>query len=336
MFTASQLEVINQLLVNEPTSRKRLAQRLTLTTAAITIIVNQLIEKGIVYEVKDLDLGKVGRREMLLDVVEDAFFALGLDVEAERIHFSLTNLKGKIIDTRSFKSFDDAMLHIQDLKTRKSNLLGITVMLRGYVNESTYFYHDKNIKAKLEALKLPYKLINNVSALAILHRFYNFKDENFLLVKYGPGLGSAIMVNGGLVMQKTNTHSEMGQMILDLKNHKPLEDCIKYAAFDENMTDDGVVTYFMENPSDLEYLINCLSVSIINSHVLLSLDKVIIAGTLFTEDVIFNQLIEAIQKINPLLPSEDIIRIPDYGEKSRKLGSIVTIYAYFNGLIALE
>ena len=333
MFTSSQLAIIKYLLVYEPTSRKRLAKKMSLTTAAVTIIVSQLIERGLIYELKELDLGKVGRKETLIDIVEDAFYAIGLDVENERVSYSLTTLKGKIIDTRAFDTIDEAVSHIEDLSIRKKNLLGITVMLRGYINDSTYFHPDKDIKSKIESLGLPYNLINNVSALAIMHRFYNYDDENFLMIKYGPGVGSAIMVNGGLVSQKSNAYSEIGQMILDVNQYNRLESCIRYDQIDPKITDENIVTFLKNKPDQLKYLLNCLAVSIVNSHVLLSLEKIIVAGVLFTDNQVFSALISNVELISKSLSEDNIVRIDDYSQKKQKIGSIVTIYSYFNGLM---
>lgn len=333
MFTSSQLAIINYLLVYQPTSRKRLAKTFSLSTAAVTNIVNQLMEQGLIYELKELDLGKVGRKETLIDVVEEAYYAIGLDVENHRVRYSLTSLKGKLIDTRTFVEIDEAIEHIRDLSTRKKNLLGITMMLRGYVNESTYYHSDKKIKSKLETLELPFLIINNVSALAIMHRFYNYDDQNFLLIKYGPGIGSSIMVNGGLVGQKSDAHSEIGQMILDLDRNKRLESCIRYESIDPDVNDETIITYLKKMPDKYNYLINCVGVSIVNSNVLLSLDKVVIAGVLFTDDEVFEALISKIKTVSDTLSEENIVRIDDYSEKTRKLGSIVTIYAYFNGMM---
>lgn len=336
MFTTSQLAIINYLLVYEPASRKHLAKVLSLTNAAITIIVSQLIERGILFELKALDSGKVGRKETLIDVVEDAFYAIGLDVENEKILFSLTNLKGASIDSRVFYEIDEALAHIERLKSRKPNLLGVTVMLRGYINENQYHYRDKDIKVKIEALKIPYLLINNVSALAIAHRFYNFDDENFLMIKYGPGVGSAIMVNGGLVSQKVNACSEIGQMIIDTEKYVRLESCIKYEALSDGLSDENIISYLNKEQEKRKYIINCLTVSIINSHVLLSLDKVIVAGVIFSDNAFFNELVNKIKEVSSNLTEECILRADSYFENRRKIGSIVSIYSYFNGLMKMN
>lgn len=94
---------ILKLLRNEgPTSRIDIARKIGITKAAVTIITNEMIEQGIIYEKgEQLPKGNKiprGRKKILLDVNPTYKMGMGLVVDNGFIYFGLCTLKGDIIE----------------------------------------------------------------------------------------------------------------------------------------------------------------------------------------------------------------------------------------------
>ncbi len=94
---------ILKLLRNEgPTSRIDIARKIGITKAAVTIITNEMIEQGIIYEKgEQLPKGNKiprGRKKILLDVNPTYKMGMGLVVDNGLIYFGLCTLKGDIIE----------------------------------------------------------------------------------------------------------------------------------------------------------------------------------------------------------------------------------------------
>ncbi len=94
---------ILKLLRNEgPTSRIDIARKIGITKAAVTIITNEMIEQGIIYEKgEQLPKGNKiprGRKKILLDVNPTYKMGMGLVVDGGFIYFGLCTLKGDIIE----------------------------------------------------------------------------------------------------------------------------------------------------------------------------------------------------------------------------------------------
>ena len=73
---------ILRLLREAPLSRAELARRMGLTRAAVTGIADRLIAEGLVREGEAAKIAK-GRRPTLLELVPEAFYAVGIDVSRE-------------------------------------------------------------------------------------------------------------------------------------------------------------------------------------------------------------------------------------------------------------
>jgi predicted NBD/HSP70 family sugar kinase len=92
------------LILNEirkcPCSRAQLADKTSLTRSAVTMIVQELMAEGQLKETSSLQSDR-GRRQILLDIVEDHKLALGLALHRREISTVLTDLRGKPVDKNS-------------------------------------------------------------------------------------------------------------------------------------------------------------------------------------------------------------------------------------------
>ena len=93
-----------------PISRVDIASSMKITRAAVTIITNEMIEEGVLYEVGEapvsIDHLQKGRRKILIDINENYRYALGASISDERITVGFANINGKIIDKVMTEALD--------------------------------------------------------------------------------------------------------------------------------------------------------------------------------------------------------------------------------------
>ncbi len=82
-------------------ARNELALALGLTKAAVTILVNELIEDGIIVEAgEQAGAKRAGRRKIALRIRPEAGRILGVGIDAERVQVILADLSGTVLGTR--------------------------------------------------------------------------------------------------------------------------------------------------------------------------------------------------------------------------------------------
>jgi predicted NBD/HSP70 family sugar kinase len=320
---------INQRKLMGPLSRKVLAAKMKLTNAAITVMTQSLIEEGLIVELGEVKSGKVGRKETLIDLSSSKYVSIGIDIRINYVNISITDIKGKLLYQKKVSSIENAIEYLQRTLAKDNYFHEIAVLCRGYKGLEMFDQTVEKVERLMNEAQLPFRIVHNVSALAILHKFYHPTDSNFLLIKYGPGVGSAIVTNGVLLSNDLSHSSEFGHMIVDPHETKTLEELISYSTVALGVEDSEVVEYLVNSRATLDYIMAKMAFCIVNSHVLLGLDKIIMAGNIFVYDEVFQALKEKIQKYSRFIQDEDLVRIDDYDEKERKIGSIVALYLHF-------
>lgn len=188
------LELLKQ---NGPMSRKDIAQELRLTPAAVTIIVTNLIEDGILYEKgSEINTEKItrGRKKILLDINYNVCYTFGVYLDKSYISVGLCNLKGDLIATTKIPNphstnylkkaqnvYSAAMDILAETLVNLRQVIGIGVALDSDIE-------DENLVQQILMQKfgLPVVIENNMKAL--LHaeidlfreRYMNCQDIFFL------------------------------------------------------------------------------------------------------------------------------------------------------------
>ena len=329
IFSINQRKLMGLLLTEGPLSRKVLASKMKLTNAAITVMTQSLIEEGLIVELGEVDSGKVGRKETLIDLSGTKYVSIGLDIRINLTNVSITDIKGKLLFSKKHTTLEGAIDYLQHTLSKEHYFHEIAVLCRGYQGLEMYDQTVEEVENLMNEAQLPYRIIHNVSALAILHKFYYPTDANFLLVKYGPGVGSAIMTNGVLLSNDRSRSSEFGHMVVDPLESHTLEELISYSTVAEGIDESEVAEYLVNSRATLDYIMAKMAFCIVNSHVLLGLDKIIVAGNIFVYDEVFQVLKDKIRKYSRFIQNENLVRIDEYEEKEKKIGSIVALYLHF-------
>lgn len=224
---------------NGPISRADIARITGLNPATVSGNVEKFLKRKII---KELGSGESsgGRKPILLELNEEGFFCIGVDMGKTKITVAIVNLEGQIKDKVIFNinSIDDKKDIIDITKSSiyevihksglKSNVfLGIGVGVHGVVNSKkgvSIFapeYNWRNVKIKeilQDEFNLPVSIDNDVRVMAFGEKWFGAAKgiEDFVIINVGNGIGSGIMINGRLYTGSGYAAGEVGHIsVLD-------------------------------------------------------------------------------------------------------------------------
>lgn len=276
------LEYLNE--VGE-SSRIKIAKELGLTKASLTIMVNQMLEEGIVYEAGEVASTRVGRKEVRIAINPSYGKVLGISLEKNVVDITIANIRAEVIDHRECKEEDYEKVISKLIEEHSTiKLVGIT-----------YYGNDKPKAESLsETLKdmidVPVLIEHNVAALTEAHQYISHMKD-FIFLKYGPGIGSAVVINGTLVK---NYESGIGNVNVCGER---LEDLISYNAFKNRLNEDvstsNVAKLYAESKEvrdDILEKMNMVMEAVLNASHILGVKNVVIYGYIFENDILFDAL----------------------------------------------
>lgn len=261
--------LILRQIKDTPKPRKDIAEKIKLTPAAVTILVNELIEQGCIRESGQVnEPSRVGRKKVFIELNKDYKYAFGINIEGVHMNICIGNLKCEILDYVNvkikdmdpYKVLDLAAAIIQDMMKERSlapdKIIGVGLGIVGNVDAKrglsrhAYGLWEKKVEVVDylgEKLQLPVVVENNVRTLALAevelttHR----KIHNMVFMKLGPGIGSAIILDNEIYKGSYNNSGELGHMVIDLNGKKCrcgqtgcLETVASIACLIEDMKDD--------------------------------------------------------------------------------------------------
>ncbi len=353
-------KVLSYIIRNGGTSRKEIAEKIGVTRAALTYITTELITEGILFEVGELVDGSVGRRQVKIDINKNYKYALGFDVSNTVIRITIINLKAEIIDKKrwEFELLNEEILkeaieytHELIKKYNESNILGIGLLVQGYIeNEICHSLPIKNLKHILtEEFNLKILMINNVQGIAITERYFGNTSTNFLLIKYGPGVGGVIVIDGKIVTGQNNRAGEIGHIRWGERegafcNVCGKEDCLesiinfkRVARLSDNdfnkpflNFEDLLNSIKKDNGRTLDSAFFKLAKAVRILIEIINPNELLLAGEIFSNEYFFNRFKEILLKDKTIIDEKNIFAIENYAEKRTKLAGIVVLNEFFN------
>lgn len=226
-------------------SRKQMAEKLHLTPAAVTILVSEMIEDGILYEGEAIEsCGNVGRKEIRIDIRKDCIYFFGMYFGLEKVIISAADPQGNLLHTANFALNEkhssekkllgatQKMLEIAKLPVLQGRrCAGIGVSIRGIVNSRTgisinsfgvldnYDVRVRDIIQEAVSTVLPVDVFfdNNVRSMAQAYVFTDIQEqvESMLFVRNETGIGSALILQHKLYSGYRNKAAEIGHTVVD-------------------------------------------------------------------------------------------------------------------------
>ena len=232
--------VMKLVLESPGIDRTRLAEATSLTNAAMTHIVQELISAELLTEIGRLDdnAGR-GRRRTGLKINGAGGYVLGLSVLAFNTSIALADISGSIIESRKVEPRDlsDPKCTLDDIveaanalvvrqKVDPNKILAAGVAIAGYLDgrgdiweQSPYLgWPAFNIRQSLRnRLDLPIAIENVNRCIAVAESRIGscVGMGNLMLIRASLGLGGAIIAAGDIVHGHNNRAGQIGHMPVD-------------------------------------------------------------------------------------------------------------------------
>lgn len=259
--------VINEIRMNGPISRTDISKNLNLGLSTVTNIVEELENQNLVHEVGEAD-STGGRKPILLEFNYNYGYIIGIKIEENNLIFALTNLKSEIIEKRvvPFKKGTNSntvlnmvVENIEKLIAKipyNKNLMGIGVAVSGLVDQQKgkliysgmLNWSNVEIGNILEnKFNVPVYVDNDVNAYTLAELWYGHGRElnNFIVVTYGSGIGSGIVINKKLYTGDFGGAGEIGHMVLVAEGRKC--ECGQRGCLEAYASENFIVDYIRDN-----------------------------------------------------------------------------------------
>lgn len=242
MFKATQQQtkehnrnlVLKKIFDHVSISRAEIARITSLTRTTVSDIVGELIEEGLVSEV-GMGESQGGKSPILLSLVEDARYLIGLDLTHSEFRGAVVNLRGKIRHTACApvrdRSGEDALALVYEILDQLvagpyQPVVGVGVGTPGLVNTSEGIvlnavnldWQDLPLAQLLqERYRLPVYVLNDSQAAAMGEYTYGAgpaSASNLVVINARHGIGAGIVINGRLFQGDGGGAGEIGHVVI--------------------------------------------------------------------------------------------------------------------------
>ncbi|MBK8821267.1 MAG: ROK family transcriptional regulator [Anaerolineales bacterium] len=226
--------VLRTIFDHDSISRAEVARVTHLTRTTVSDVVNGLLAEGLAEEVgRGESIG--GKSPILLSIVADSRYLIGLNLGQDKFIGAVVNLRGEIKEIVEAPVHDDngekaleLVYQILNQLTRKKlkPIVGIGVGAPGLVNTRdgivvnavNLAWQDLPLGQLLEKkYKLPVSILNDSQATAIGEYVYggdHQPDENLIVVNARHGIGAGILINGRLFQGDGGGAGEIGHVVV--------------------------------------------------------------------------------------------------------------------------
>jgi predicted NBD/HSP70 family sugar kinase len=236
LMRISNKKAIMQLIQrSSPISKAEISAALGLSSTSVATFINELASEN---KIIPCGIAKStgGRRSMLYQTNPDGFYAIGIDLQVDRIVCILTNAIGNIITDKEVQLENkdewyvihilnqtiDELCHTNHISL--SNIGGIGIGIPGIVKNSTGLiefapnlgWQNVNLKQLLQYDK-PILIENEANAAAIGEKSLGIagKNANMLYISIGVGIGCGLFLNNQLFTGHSYHAGEFGHMTVE-------------------------------------------------------------------------------------------------------------------------
>jgi len=228
-------------------SRAEIARQMLLTRAAVSSIIDDLKNRGIVDEI-ETDLTTSGRRPILLAIKPDFGYVVGIDMGATHLGFMVTDFSAHVLEEieHPFSVTDgpetclakidqylvELLSHL-NLKIQQINAIGMgvpgpVVVETGEVSMPPIMpgWHAFPIREHLEKFwQVPVSIGNDAEFGALGEWAYGAgrRETNLAYIKVGTGVGAGLLIDGQIYRGTTGCAGEIGH--ITIQENGPLCTC---------------------------------------------------------------------------------------------------------------
>lgn len=226
--------VLKTIFEHDSISRAEIARVTSLTRTTVSEIVANLLEEGLVNEI-GVGSSQGGKSPILLSLVGDSRFLIGLDLSHSQFRGAVVDLRGKIHEMITLPVSDrdgeEALVQVYEIldrliATTSQPLVGIGVGTPGLVNTSEgVVINAVNLDWKdlplaqliRERYHLPVYILNDSQAAAVGEYTYGKgypAESSLVVINVRHGLGAGIILNGHLFQGDGGGAGEIGHTVV--------------------------------------------------------------------------------------------------------------------------
>ena len=224
--------VLNYIREKEPISRAEISHETALQRSTVSLIVDELKTRGLIYEIEGESTG--GRPPTLLRLRAAGCMAIGIDVGTAQTTVAVADLVGRVVERETFDTDPDAASTFRRLNSsvqrfirNNINIEGIGVSVPGLVDPETgaalfiphFKWRNWSLATDLsEATGLPVTVDNDANAAALAELWLGRPEirdvRDFILVLVHEGLGTGIIFDGQVYQGVAGAAGEFGHMTI--------------------------------------------------------------------------------------------------------------------------
>jgi predicted NBD/HSP70 family sugar kinase len=224
--------VLNYVREKEPISRAEISHETALQRSTVSLIVDELLTQGLVYEIEGESTG--GRPPSLLRLRAAGCMAIGIDVGTAQTTLAVADLVGRVVEKARFNTDPDVTVTyrkivscVQRFIGTHPNIEGIGASVPGLVHPETgaalfiphFKWRNWPLAAELQSITgLPVTVDNDANAAALAELWLGRPEirdvRDFILVLVEEGLGTGIIFDGQVYQGVAGAAGEFGHMTI--------------------------------------------------------------------------------------------------------------------------
>lgn len=238
MRNANALSILDYLRTNGMCTRREIQSGTGLSWAAVSTITSELLAQDILVEKEPTERAS-GRTPTLLDFNSRKNMSIGAEINAEGLTVVLLDIRGNVLDAKEeileqaeknatlnqMTRMTEEMLRRNNLQ--KTQLLGIGVSVQGSVDKqgavSLYNHYIKDwrdvpLKDLFEDyFGVPVRVMHDPFCIALAEEWEKeyLRNDDFVLIRLGYGIGMSYMHDGRPLQGHEGTAGELGHMVVD-------------------------------------------------------------------------------------------------------------------------
>jgi predicted NBD/HSP70 family sugar kinase len=255
--------ILNNIREAGRISRVEIAGATGQSRSSVTTITALLIDQGLIFEEKDDNSVKRGRRRVMLALNPEAAYAIGIKIAAYRLTFAVVDFVGKVKSSLSIPFrvgerpeqvltdiLEEGVHHCLDqARLNFSDLSGCGLAIPGFVDSTTGTCHWSPIKNDAAnicdllsgRLGLDVYLVNDANSFTVASQWFGLGRgiKNYLVVTVEEGFGMGIVIDGKLYQGAGGIAAEFGHMVI-VPDGEPCR-CGKKGCLEAYTADSGIL-----------------------------------------------------------------------------------------------
>lgn len=335
--------ILSCIVAKGPVSRTDIARMTGLTPASVTQITTALLEEGILTE-HGTDAprsGAAGRRKVLLDINADAGYCLTVSIESDETAVAIVDRKGRllrnavsgsglplirVIPTDGSVPPEEFLSRIAEtgrglcssllpeeaerIECCSVGVTGPVDTVRGVALHAYGIWNDPVALSPFfeDAFGVPVLCENNVDAFATAELLFGIgrTKDHLLILKWGPGVGATVVIDGAIYKGRRGRAAELGHMIVDPDGETCscgrtgcLETKVSVGAMNRILpfTPGSFAEAYERADGDtkrrFDEAVDLFARSIVNAGTVLAPDRIVLSGSLFRSPALREKFIRA-------------------------------------------